>query len=104
MDGFGVGDVGSVVLRDRKPPLAEDGMVIVVATVNNATGQLLAGPDLVSRGFVYVHDRRTDGRGPGRLVQNTFEKCRGEHVRDWSAVKTRRAEQLPPQRKPSAAP
>ncbi len=55
VDGLGVGDVGSVVLRDRKL-LADDGLIVVVCAINDATGEVLAGPDLVSRGFVYVRD------------------------------------------------
>ena len=93
VDGLGVGDVGNVVLRDRRH-LSEDGLVIVVATVNNATGELLAGPDLVSRGFVYVRESEELMAEARRLVQNTFEKCRGEHVRDWNSVKTRVREAL----------
>ena len=93
VDGLGVGDVGNVVLRDRRH-LSEDGLVIVVATVNNATGALLAGPDLVSRGFVYVRESEELMDEARRLVQNTFEKCRGEHVRDWNSVKTRVREAL----------
>ena len=93
VDGLGVGDVGNVVLRDRRH-LSEDGLVIVVATVNNATGELLAGPDLVSRGFVYVRESEELMDEARRLVQNTFEKCRGEHVRDWNSVKTRVREAL----------
>ena len=55
VDGLGVGDVGSVVLRDRKH-LAEDGLITVVVTINNETGQIIAGPDIVSRGFIYVKE------------------------------------------------
>ena len=93
IDGLGVGDVGNVVLRDRRH-LSQDGLVIVVATVNSSTGEMLAGPDLVSRGFVYVRESEELMEGARKLVIQTFEKCRSEHVRDWNSVKTRVREAL----------
>jgi len=93
VDGLGVGDVGNVVLRDRKH-LSEDGLVIMVATVDGATGEVVAGPDLVSRGFVYVRENEELMEGAREVVQNTLERCRREHVRDWASVKTRVRETL----------
>ena len=93
VDGLGVGDVGNVVLRDRRH-LSQDGLVIVVATVDSRSGQVLAGPDLVSRGFVYVRESEELMDEARRLVVQCFEKCRTEHVRDWNSVKTRVRETL----------
>ncbi len=93
VDGLGVGDVGNVVLRDRRH-LSQDGLVIVVATVDSHTGEVLAGPDLVSRGFVYVRESEELMDEARRLVVQCFERCRVEHVRDWNSVKTRVRETL----------
>jgi ribonuclease J len=93
VDGLGVGDVGNVVLRDRKH-LSEDGLVIVVATVDSRSGRVLAGPDLVSRGFVYVRENESLMDGAQEIVQNTLQRCVEEHVRDWNSVKTRVREAL----------
>ncbi len=93
VDGLGVGDVGNVVLRDRRH-LSQDGLVIVVATVDCHTGEVLAGPDLVSRGFVYVRESEELMDEARRLVVQCFEKCREENVRDWNSVKTRVRETL----------
>ena len=93
VDGLGVGDVGNVVLRDRRH-LSEDGLVIVVATVNSRTGQVMAGPDLVSRGFVYVRESEQLMDEARRLVSQCFERCAAENVRDWNSVKTRVREAL----------
>ena len=93
VDGLGVGDVGNVVLRDRKH-LSEDGLVIVVATVDRATGRVVAGPDLVSRGFVYVRENEQLIEGAREIVETTFDHCTREHVRDWNSVKTRVREAL----------
>ena len=93
VDGLGVGDVGNVVLRDRKH-LSEDGLVIIVATVDSKTGKVLAGPDLVSRGFVYVRENESLMDGAQSIVENALERCVDEHVRDWNSVKTRVREAL----------
>ena len=93
VDGLGVGDVGNVVLRDRKH-LSEDGLVIIVATVDNRTGKVLAGPDLVSRGFVYVRESEELMEEARKLVIQCFERCHSEHAHDWNSLKTRVRETL----------
>ena len=93
VDGLGIGDVGNVVLRDRKH-LSEDGLVIIVATVDSKTGKVLAGPDLVSRGFVYVRENESLMDGAQSIVENALDRCVDEHVRDWNSVKTRVREAL----------
>ena len=91
--GVGGGGGGEVVLRDRKH-LSEDGLVIIVATVDSKTGKVLAGPDLVSRGFVYVRENESLMDGAQSIVENALDRCVDEHVRDWNSVKTRVREAL----------
>ena len=91
--GPGGGGVGDGVLRDRKH-LSEDGLVIIVATVDNRTGKVLAGPDLVSRGFVYVRENESLMDGAQSVVESALDRCVEEHVRDWNSVKTRVREAL----------
>ncbi|MEG1549434.1 MAG: RNase J family beta-CASP ribonuclease, partial [Ruthenibacterium sp.] len=86
VDGLGVGDVGNVVLRDRRH-LSEDGLVIVVATVDGATGELLSGPDIVSRGFVYVRESEQLIEGAREQVRALFDKLDEGSARDWNSVK-----------------
>ena len=93
VDGLGVGDVGNVVLRDRKH-LSEAGLVIIVATVDGKTGRVLAGPDLVSRGFVYVRENESLMEGAQSTVEMALNRCVEERVRDWNSVKTRMREAL----------
>ena len=88
VDGLGVGDVGNVVLRDRRH-LSQDGLVIIVATVDGRTGEILAGPDIVSRGFVYVREAEKLIDDAKEQVQQVLNKCHAEKVRDWNSVKTR---------------
>lgn len=88
VDGSGVGDVGSVVMRDRKR-LAEDGIIIIVATIEKATGQLMSGPEIVSRGFVYVKESEQLMDKAHRLCENVMLDCVSEGVRDWAPIKTR---------------
>ncbi len=86
VDGLGVGDVGNIVLRDRQY-LAEDGIVIAVLTLERYTGQVLSGPDIVSRGFVYVReavDLMDEARG---VVEETMDYCNAHRVTDWAKIK-----------------
>ena len=93
VDGLGVGDVGSVVLRDRKL-LADDGLIVVVCAINDATGEVLAGPDLVSRGFVYVRDNEDLMADATVVVRNSLEKCKLNGFRDWGTIKGRIRDEL----------
>lgn len=87
VDGLGVGDVGNIVLRDRQH-LAEDGIMIVVLTLEKRSNQLLAGPDIVSRGFVYVRESE-DLMGEARVVvEDALDNCLGRRVSDWGRIKT----------------
>ena len=86
VDGAGVGDIGSVVLRDRKH-LSEDGLVVVVATVDVEGRLLVSGPDIVSRGFVYVKESEDLMREAKAVVEATLDKILQKRVRDWAYVK-----------------
>lgn len=87
VDGLGVGDVGNIVLRDRQH-LAEDGILIVVLTLEGKTNQLMAGPDIVSRGFVYVRESESLMDEARHLLQSTVEDClKNQKNADWSKIK-----------------
>lgn len=87
VDGLGVGDVGNIVLRDRQH-LAEDGIMIVVLTLERRTNVLLAGPDIVSRGFVYVRESE-DLMGEARVVvEDAIDRCLDRRINDWGRLKT----------------
>lgn len=87
VDGFGVGDVGSVVLRDRKH-LAEDGVMIIVATIERESGRTLAGPDIVSRGFVYVRESEALLDEAKQLVKSVMDDCAARNIREWGNIKS----------------
>ncbi len=88
VDGLGVGDVGSVVLRERKR-LAEDGIFVVVIGMDAVTGEVVAGPELISRGFVYVREAEELLAGAREVACDMLEQCYLSHIRDWNTVKTR---------------
>lgn len=87
VDGLGVGDVGNIVLRDRQH-LAEDGIIIVVMAIDKASGTVAAGPDIVSRGFVYVKDSEDLMDSAREIVADKFLELEDAKVRDWSRIKT----------------
>ena len=86
VDGLGVGDVGNIVMRDRQH-LAEDGIVIVVMTLEKHSNQILAGPDIVSRGFVYVRESEDLMEEARQVVQDAVQDCLERHVNDWGKIK-----------------
>ena len=86
VDGLGVGDVGNIVLRDRQH-LAEDGIMIVVLTLEKHSGNLLAGPDIVSRGFVYVRESEDLMDEARIVVEDAIDVCLDKHITDWGKIK-----------------
>lgn len=88
VDGLGVGDVGSIVLRDRKH-LAEDGLIIVVTAIDSQSGAIMAGPDVVSRGFVYVREAEDMMAQTRRIAKQVIENCLAGNIREWGNIKNR---------------
>ena len=86
VDGLGVGDVGNIVLRDRQN-LAENGIIIVVLTLEKYSGQLVAGPDIVTRGFVYVREAEELLDEAREVVSGSVETCKDKNITDWSKIK-----------------
>ena len=86
VDGLGVGDVGNIVLRDRQN-LAQNGIIIVVLTLEKYSNQLLAGPDIVSRGFVYVRESEDLLEEARHVVDEAVQDCLDRHVSDWGKIK-----------------
>ena len=87
VDGLGVGDVGNIVLRDRQH-LAEDGIMIVVMTLERHSNVVLAGPDIVSRGFVYVRESEDLMDHAREVVENALDSCLDRNITDWGKIKT----------------
>ncbi len=87
VDGLGVGDVGNIVIRDRQQ-LAQDGVVIVVIALEKGSNQVLAGPDIVSRGFVYVRDSEALLTEARERIESVLDRCEAGNVTEWNAIKT----------------
>lgn len=93
VDGIGVGDVGNVVLNDRKR-LSKDGLIIVVATLDSSSGYILSGPDIVSRGFVYVKENEELMQCARKLADDVISKSYDKNYHDWNTVKLRLRDEL----------
>ena len=87
VDGLGVGDVGNIVLRDRQH-LSQDGLIVIVMTMDGSTGEIVSGPDVVSRGFVYVRESETLMDDVKRVIRQEVKTFEEEGVRDWSTIKS----------------
>lgn len=87
VDGLGVGDVGNIVLRDRQH-LSQDGLIIIVMTMDSSTGEIIAGPDVISRGFVYVRESENLMENVKAVIRNEITKCEKKHITDWSTIKS----------------
>jgi ribonuclease J len=87
VDGLGVGDVGNIVLRDRKQ-LSEDGILIVVVTIDKKCGKVLAGPDIVSRGFVYVRESEELINEAKTKIKQVLSECEVKQITEWAAIKS----------------
>ncbi|MRN23325.1 ribonuclease J [Romboutsia ilealis] len=93
VDGLGVGDVGNIVLRDRKH-LSEDGLMIVVVTISKEDGKVLAGPDIISRGFVYVRESEDLMDGAKNVIKDVLVECEEKNIKEWAYLKNNIKENL----------
>ena len=93
VDGLGVGDVGNIVLRDRQL-LSENGMIIVVMSLDRKTAKVVSGPDIVTRGFVYVRENEPLIEEIKEVAKKELDKCEEQSIREWSIIKTRLRESL----------
>ena len=87
VDGLGVGDVGNIVLRDRQH-LSQDGLIVIVMTMDSSTGEIISGPDVVSRGFVYVRESETLMDDVKKVINQEVKTFEEEGIRDWSTIKS----------------
>lgn len=93
IDGLGIGDVGNIVLRDRQH-LSQDGLIIIVITMNSSTGEIIAGPDVISRGFVYVRESENLMEDIKSLLREELAKCEEKHIKEWSTIKSKLRDEL----------
>lgn len=93
VDGLGVGDVGNIVLRDRKH-LSQDGILTVVVTIEKETGSVIAGPDIISRGFVYVRESEDLMEEARVIVRDALRECEERHITEWATIKSNIKEAL----------
>ena len=88
VDGLGVGDVGNIVLRDRKL-LSESGLIIVVAAIDKESRMVVSGPDIISRGFVYVRENESLIEEARQVAISAIEKCQDKNIKDWNTMKSK---------------
>ncbi|MDP4177517.1 MAG: ribonuclease J [Bacillota bacterium] len=93
VDGLGVGDVGNIVLRDRKH-LSQDGILTVVVTIEKESGSVIAGPDIISRGFVYVRESEDLMEEARDIVKGSLKECEEKHITEWASIKSNIKEAL----------
>ena len=86
VDGLGVGDVGNIVLRDRQH-LYSDGLIIIVLTMDSGSGEVIAGPDVISRGFVYVRESENLMEEVKQMLTDLVADCTRGEIRDWASIK-----------------
>lgn len=87
VDGLGVGDVGNIVLRDRQH-LSQDGLIVIVLTMDSSTGEIVSGPDVISRGFVYVRESENLMEDVKNVIKEEVEQFEQKHITDWSTIKS----------------
>ena len=87
VDGLGVGDVGNIVLRDRKH-LSQDGLIVIVVTMSKESGQVIVGPDIISRGFVYVRESEDLMEEAKSIVKEALNKCEEKQITEWGTIKS----------------
>ena len=93
VDGLGVGDVGNIVLRDRQH-LSQDGLIVIVLTMDSGSGEVISGPDVISRGFVYVRESENLMDDVKSVVKHEIAKMEQQGIRDWGTIKTNLRENL----------
>ena len=93
VDGLGVGDVGNIVLRDRKH-LSQDGILTIVVTIEKQTGRVVSGPDIISRGFVYVRESEGLMDEAREIVKSVLKTCEEKQITDWATLKSKMRDQL----------